>query len=467
MAEAQFHVRSMVVDSCLGPRDPLVGRPILESLHTSSKTMPSIGAGLRAPSSAGHADALEEIKVKSTVREKQSWHQSPPADASKQDLYEYASHDPDDNPYSSPPYDAEIPIIGAAGGGLHGYYLPLNGAAPNQTGGSRRSRPLTAHQQAMVASRRERVEYLLDRNLRAQQKAHQRERARRGIVVDSWIKTSELVDEYGDLAWDSERDGVDSAVGGVTDVLRHVTGDDDAGDRARTLARAFRRIARVLDDVRIGDPARRKRRRRIEEPNDIIADDGLFPSAASGPAPHEDTDTPRVKRVYKRRPGGRASGLGPGNDTVAAKPAALRRGGRAGQPSSRTAQTSANGTSHLHIDRRRKYDTGSPATPRARSPARRGSARTLARDGAIAVAPAEPDVGAVEDEEIDELDRELLGEVGGEEEAGEGPLEDPGTIEDRHMRGVADADDANDEDDDRDARRVGVGGNSRASIQSA
>jgi len=235
----------------------------------------------------------------------------------------------------------------------------------------------------MEASRRERVEYILDKNIRELQGWNRQDLHRCGVVVDAWIKTCELPD-----GWDSEMDGRDGQMGGISDVLRHDLVEDDIGERTRDLARGFKRVARVLDGIKIGDPVSRKRRR-----TELVDD-----AADSGHA--DEAETPRAKRNYKRRPV-----IHTAEDDDATP------GPRSGR------------------SQRRKAASNNAARTRAppgRGTRRSGASRTsglsritLAEKDATKVEEETYDGMAepVEDEEIDDLDRELLGEVGREEDS--------------------------------------------------
>ncbi|KAF2454870.1 hypothetical protein BDY21DRAFT_351822 [Lineolata rhizophorae] len=96
--------------------------------------------------------------------------------------------------------------IGVSSTGPHGFYLPLNGADP--TAVHKRSRPLTTHQLAVEKYRKERVEYILDRQLRRDHEKARRRRLREGAFARSWRRLKALPDGY-----DSEEELL--AMGGV------------------------------------------------------------------------------------------------------------------------------------------------------------------------------------------------------------------------------------------------------------
>lgn len=394
----------------LGPRNSLTERLALsEAHHVSSKTTTSTGGRLIAPSSftkfegedtalaaAAHtrrapnrsnwsrnSGDLPGARGESVIRDRKARHYSPALDRNNQTSYDRHTrdHDPDLDLASSPPPGEAAATNGVNGSGPHGYYLPLNGGAPTQSAGIKRSRPLTAHQQAMEASRRERVEYILDKNMRTLQSYNRRDLDRRGVVVDAWIKSCELPD-----GWDSEVDGKDSQMGGVSDVYRHDLVEDDIGERTRDLARGFKRVARVLDDIKIGDHVSRKRRR--TEPVDDAADSGVA----------DEAETPRVKRNYKRR-----------LVTTTAEDDNATPGSRSGRTKRREAAQTVAGRTRVPPGRGARRSGAGRASGLSRTTLADMSATKVEEE--VYDRATEP----VEDEEIDDLDRELLGEVGAED----------------------------------------------------
>ncbi|KAJ9645177.1 hypothetical protein H2199_003182 [Coniosporium tulheliwenetii] len=166
--------------------------------------------------------------------------------------------------------EAQSLSLGAAGGaaaaagptGPHGFYLPLNGADPSH----KRSRPLTAHQQAVEKYRKERVDFILDRRLREEFRAKKRKRVREGAVSRAWKRCKVLPDGY-----DTEEEnplglapeGVGSApqqilaFGGLVPASLEW---DDWGEEAHARLQVMRRAARRLDRWEGGTGESRKRR---------------------------------------------------------------------------------------------------------------------------------------------------------------------------------------------------------------
>lgn len=159
--------------------------------------------------------------------------------------------------------------LGAAGGaaaagstGPHGFYLPLNGADPSH----KRSRPLTAHQQAVEKYRKERVDFILDRRLREEFRAKKRRRVREGAVGRAWKRCKVLPDGY-----DTEEDNaLGMAPEGVVNPPQQILAFgglvpaslewDDWGEEAHAWLQVMRRAARRLDRWEGGTGESRKRR---------------------------------------------------------------------------------------------------------------------------------------------------------------------------------------------------------------
>lgn len=375
---------------------------------------------------------------RSTTKERKTRQLSPNGDYRRRASYDRQLDSHDLGQDSSPPPDAPTPTNGVNGNGPHGYYLPLSGAAPAQASGSKRQRPLTAHQVAMEQSRRERVEYLLDKSMRALQASSLKERSRRGVIVDAWMKCCELSD-----GWDSEVDGEDGQMGGISDVLRHYDDEDDIGERARGFARGFRRVGRSLDGLKIGTTTKRKRRTE-EDLDDVI--DAALPDEA---------ETPRLKRPYKRRTAAaRSSGMDSSILESASAPRTGRRGQRGGTPRTASASRSRRATG--------RGRGGGGMSRSALSQAVFSAIANLEAEDAAKQAEARAGAAAVEDEEIDEMDRELLGDVGAEESDGErgrgrgrGGVDDGGSASEGEDGGELDGLDAeahgNEARDDGDA----------------
>ncbi|KAI9775787.1 MAG: hypothetical protein M1835_005704 [Candelina submexicana] len=102
----------------------------------------------------------------------------------------------------------------------------------------RRPRPLTAHQLAVEKNRRARVNYILDRQLRAAHERHHSKRQKDGAFFRAWMRAAAM----GDCE-DSEEEG-GSGLGGLLQTHRE---PDDFGAEATLYAAAVRRAARRLE----------------------------------------------------------------------------------------------------------------------------------------------------------------------------------------------------------------------------
>jgi Ino eighty subunit 1 len=118
-------------------------------------------------------------------------------------------------------------------------------------GPSRRSRPLTAHQQAVERNRNQRVNYILSRGLR---KAHHHARKARkveGAILRAVHRTAHLHEE--DMLADSEsEENMMKPRGsfrerGLGGLIQLNTEEDDFGEELASYAAAFRRAGRRLD----------------------------------------------------------------------------------------------------------------------------------------------------------------------------------------------------------------------------
>jgi len=203
------------------------------------------------------------------------------------------------------------------------------------SGSSKRSsRPQTTYQQAIEQSRRMQVDRLLWTNMHRIQSRKRKERKRRGVVVDAWVKCVRLPD-----GWDSE-DDVGGRLGGVDDITRvgpravagAVSGTNggtagqgdaastqeeewgDVGARAGVVARSFRRVGKKLDGIIIGGHGQRRRWARADGagyPDNEAGFDALSP--LRGPRSAMDnadsqllpgytvTTGPTVASEYKKR----------------------------------------------------------------------------------------------------------------------------------------------------------------------
>lgn len=76
--------------------------------------------------------------------------------------------------------------------GPHGFYIPLNGEPPVH----KRHRPQTQHQIAVEQYRRSRVECILDSRLRSHYKVAKKHRMRDGAMARAWLRCKMMMDGY-------------------------------------------------------------------------------------------------------------------------------------------------------------------------------------------------------------------------------------------------------------------------------
>ena len=131
-------------------------------------------------------------------------------------------------------------------------------AGPASGGVTRtRTRPLQSTEQ----SRQQRVQYELHRRMQGLRARSRRDRRKRGVLVDAWLKCNLLPDDF-----DSDDDDA-GRWGGVDVVYRTPTpggksdhaGPEDAGEAARNISEGLRHIGRALDGVHL--PKQRTRLR--------------------------------------------------------------------------------------------------------------------------------------------------------------------------------------------------------------
>lgn len=147
--------------------------------------------------------------------------------------------------------------------GPHGFYLPLNGTEPTH----KRTRPLTAHQIAVERYRKQKVDFILDRQLRKRHKASKSKRESEGAFARAWRQCRELPDGF-----DSEEELHDSLMQKQDDLpfrtpFRGFAGfrlmdnkENESGEEAHAYKQAFSRIGRRLDRWEQGlSPVRRKK----------------------------------------------------------------------------------------------------------------------------------------------------------------------------------------------------------------
>ena len=138
--------------------------------------------------------------------------------------------------------------------GPHGFYLPLNGTDPVH----KRTRPLTAHQIAVEKYRKERVDYILDRQLRSKHRDAKKRRLREGAFARAWREAQSLPDGFDSeeelhVALMQRQEGLPNPLpysGFVGFRLSEglLAGEEaeDDGEQAHAYLAAFRKIQRRL-----------------------------------------------------------------------------------------------------------------------------------------------------------------------------------------------------------------------------
>lgn len=149
---------------------------------------------------------------------------------------------------------------GAAGGGRRSAalkYQIFEGSSPARQGSegviSRKPRPPTAHQLAVERNRSQRVEYILDKGLRREQRKSRKLRRREGAIIRAYkrIHAAETPGDESDSDSNPPRNLRGSAdlifretgMGGLCQLSTEL---DDFGEEVHTYAAAFRRSQRRL-----------------------------------------------------------------------------------------------------------------------------------------------------------------------------------------------------------------------------
>jgi Ino eighty subunit 1 len=119
---------------------------------------------------------------------------------------------------------------------------------------SRKPRPPTAHQLAVERNRSQRVEYILDRGLRRQHHKARKTRRQDGAVYRAYMRATQISDPFDDSDADEGRSLLlgerpagpfrERGLGGLG-ILK--SEDDDFGEEVTSYAAAFRRVDRRLD----------------------------------------------------------------------------------------------------------------------------------------------------------------------------------------------------------------------------
>ncbi|KAI9713015.1 MAG: hypothetical protein M1828_001489 [Chrysothrix sp. TS-e1954] len=134
------------------------------------------------------------------------------------------------------------------------YHRPVM-TSPDPPSGGRRSKPAPSTEQL----RRERVKELLYERIQDVRLEKRRERRRRGVLTDAWMKCNALPD-----GWDSD-DDVRDGLGGLDEFevidttdeksgKRIVARDGDIGEHSRRVAQSLREIGHALDHISIPKP---------------------------------------------------------------------------------------------------------------------------------------------------------------------------------------------------------------------
>lgn len=160
--------------------------------------------------------------------------------------------------------------------GPHGFYLPLNGSDPSH----KRSRPLTQHQLAVEQFRRQRVNVILDRALRAQYKVQKKRRVKKGAILNAWLRCKAFALQQND-GYDTDEESNNQAhrqmeieVGtrsrspppeplGLLPLLP--AEKDNVGEEAYVRAKVMGRVARRLERWEGGVAAVKKKRKNGKE----------------------------------------------------------------------------------------------------------------------------------------------------------------------------------------------------------
>ncbi|KAI9890018.1 MAG: hypothetical protein M1814_004534 [Vezdaea aestivalis] len=164
--------------------------------------------------------------------------------------------------------------------GLNGTSSLTNGVSGGGGPGGRRSRPLTAHQQAVNRNREHRVDYILDRKLRSAQRKHRRRRLREGAIWRAWTRHDAMADPFADS--EDEESKAKGASGptrmqGFGGLMPLETEADDWGEEVGGFAAAVRRAGRRLtrwDDMdeggrgKLGVVGTKRRSRKKKEKRD-------------------------------------------------------------------------------------------------------------------------------------------------------------------------------------------------------
>lgn len=228
--------------------------------------------------------------------------------------------------------------IAPATGMLEGYWIPPNGSGVehhaslasighgtlSHGASNKRARNPSAYQKAIEVSRRERLNYLLDRNMRTLQRAHARQGKRRGALADAWIKCSALTS-----GWNSEEDEPLGRWGGM-DVVRTTEGNEhgDVGAKVGGIARALRRVGRKMGAGALIDRDRNilrsKGRRGVQrqEEESYGLDDGQTPTPPrdiGGPTEvigEQSVTKEKKKKASSKRKSGKGVVVDDGAETV-------------------------------------------------------------------------------------------------------------------------------------------------------
>ena len=208
--------------------------------------------------------------------------------------------------------------------------MPPSSVLGPASGGNTRTR--TRQPQTTEQTRQRRVQETLNHHIKDHRTASRRERRKRGILVDSWIKCTMLPDEF-----DSDEDSA-GRFGGIDEISRSHSPSNrdfhdpgDAGEAAKQISEGLRHISKVLDGVDL--PKQRKRLRldaglsevpatskTTNEPTSAVRTEPPSSTLRSGPTPGTQDDKDPVAKVKR---GGRTRGkakAGDAKNSAAASP---------------------------------------------------------------------------------------------------------------------------------------------------
>ncbi|KAI9829485.1 MAG: hypothetical protein M1819_006305 [Sarea resinae] len=340
------------------------------------------------------------------------------------------------------------------GHGNHPILHPNDGGGGG-SGSARRPRPLTAHQLAVESHRRARVDYILDRRLRDVYKTKRKDRLEEGSIFRAWLRCETLGDDM-----DSDED---APHGHFIGLLRTPGEEDDFGEEVAAYSSAVRRSGRRLQrwdaGLRPGDEAEEippslKRKHRHTEPE---KDDLPAPSPAAGGERAEKKSRKSTKSSSGSKSKKKKAGRHRASPGTRASAAAAKRKAKAGADAD--AEADVEPEADVDADPEPEPEPGLDNDMEVELEAEPASAAAEAEDEIENENENENEIenendGVANDHELDELDRELLGEADGyeddETELDEGADVDEDETVDHGEGGDADGDGDGDGEADGD-----------------